>query len=83
MPQRWGFEPFSRGTQWVIVMRHAQEGRAAAWQPELCRAFLEVDGKTAVGYVGDLSTRERVMLEVLAARAAPSRAAVGAPTRSR
>jgi hypothetical protein len=83
MPQRWGFEPFSRGTQWVIVMRPAQEGRAAAWQPELCRAFLEVDGKTAVGYVGDLSTRERVMLEVLAARAAPSRAPVGAPTRSR
>ena len=38
---------------------------------------------TAVGYVGDLSTRERVMLEVLAAREAPSRAAVGAPTRKR
>jgi hypothetical protein len=41
------------------------------------------DGKTAVGYVGDLSTRERVMFEVLAARTAPSRAPGGAPTRSR
>jgi hypothetical protein len=69
MPQQWGFEPFRRSTQWVIVMLPAQKG-AAAWQPQLCRAFLKVEGGSAVGYVSDLTTRDRVTLDDLAARVA-------------
>ena len=83
MPQQWGFEPFSRGTQWIIVLLPAQEGRRAAWQPQLCRAFLKVEAGTVVGYVSDLSTWERVPLEAVAARAAPPHPPVGGPTRSR
>jgi hypothetical protein len=66
MPQQWGFEPFSQGTQWLIVLRPGQGGRAS-WQPQLCRAFLKVDGRSAVGYVSDLTRRERVPLEALPA----------------
>jgi hypothetical protein len=66
MPQQWGFEPFSQGTQWLIVLRPGQDGRAS-WQPQLCRAFLKVEGRSAVGYVSDLTRRERVPLEALAA----------------
>ena len=66
MPQQWGFEPFSQGTQWLIVLRPGQDGRAS-WQPQLCRAFLKVDGRSAVGYVSDLTQRERVPLEALVA----------------
>ena len=83
MPQQWGFAPFSRDTQWVIVLLPAGEERAAAWQPQLCRAFLKVEGGSAFGYVSDLSTRERVTLEALAARVTPRQPPVGAPTRSR
>lgn len=83
MPQQWGFEPFSRGTRWVIVMLPAQKDRTAAWQPELCRAFLKVEGGAALGYVSDLSTRERVTLEALASRVAPPQPPVGGSTRSR
>ena len=83
MPRQWGFEPFSRGTQWMIVMLPVREGRMAAWQPELCRAFLKVEGGSALGYVNDLSTRERVTLESLAAGMAPPQPPVGGPTRSR
>jgi len=74
MPRQWGFEPFSPGTQWVIVMVQARESRAAAWQPELCRAFLKMEGTHAAGYVRDLSTREWMTLEVLAASVAQSQA---------
>lgn len=66
MPRQWGFEPFRRSTQWVIVMLPAQKGRAA-WQPQLCRAFLKVEGGSAVGYVSDLTLRDRVTLDDLAA----------------
>ncbi len=66
MPQQWGIEPISRGTQWVIVLLPGQDGRAL-WQPQLCRAFLKVEGRSAVGYVSDLTRRERVLLEALAA----------------
>jgi hypothetical protein len=83
MPRQWGFEPFSRGTQWVIVMLPARESQAAEWQPELCRAFLKVQGEHAVGYVRDLSTRERVTLEALAATVAKPQAPVGGSTRTR
>lgn len=69
MPQQWGFEPFRRSTQWVIVMLPAQKG-SAAWQPQLCRAFLKVEGGSAVGYVSDLTIRDRVTLDDLAARVA-------------
>jgi hypothetical protein len=83
MPRQWGFAPFSRGTQWVIVMVQAQESRAAAWRPELCRAYLAMEGEHAVGYVRDLSTRERVTLEALAATVAKPQAPVGGSTRTR
>ena len=69
MAQQWGFEPFSAGTQWLIVMLPDQT-RREAWQPELCRAFLKVEGGSAVGYVSDLAIRERVTLADLAARVA-------------
>jgi len=79
MPQQWGFEPFSRGTQWVIVMLPGDDGRAP-WQPQLCRAFLKVEGGSAVGYVADLTRRERVPLDTLAARVASPQVPVGATT---
>ena len=69
MPQQWGFEPFSRGTQWVIVLQPAHDGRAG-WEPQLCRAFLKVEGGSAVGHVSDLTIRDRVTLDDLAARVA-------------
>lgn len=69
MPQQWNFEPFRRSTQWVIVMLPAQKG-SAAWQPQLCRAFLKVERGSAVGYVSHLTIRERVTLDDLAARVA-------------
>jgi hypothetical protein len=69
MPKEWGFEPFRRSTQWVIVMLPAHKG-SAAWQPQLCRAFLKVEGGSAVGYVSDLTIRDRVALDDLAARVA-------------
>ena len=53
IPKQWGFEPFRRSTQRVIVMLPAQKG-SAAWQPQLCRAFPKVEGGSAVGYVSDL-----------------------------
>jgi hypothetical protein len=81
MPQQWGFEPFNRGTQWVIVMLPG-DGGPAPWQPQLCRAFLKVEGGSAVGYVSDLSRRERVPLDTLAARIASPQAPAG-PTTSR
>ena len=83
MSRQWGFELFSRGTQWIIVLLPAREGRTAAWQPQLCRAFLKVEAGSVVGYVSDLSTWERVRLEAVAARAAPPQPPAGGPTRSR
>jgi hypothetical protein len=83
MPRQWGFEPFSRGTRWIIVMVRPHEGRAGDWQPDLCRAFLKVEGESAAGYLSTLSTRERVTLEALAARLAPPQPPAGGPTRSR
>jgi hypothetical protein len=69
MPQQWGFEPFSAGTQWLIVLLPAHDGRAG-WEPQLCRAFLKIEGRSAVGYVSDLTIRDRVALDYLAARVA-------------
>jgi hypothetical protein len=83
MPRQWGFEPFSLGTQWVIVMVPAPESRAAAGQPELCRAYLRMEGEHAVGYVRDLSTRKRVTLVALAATVAKPQSPVGGSTRTR
>jgi len=81
MPKQWGFEPFRRGTQWVIVMRPGDEGRAP-WQPRLCRAFLKVEGGSAIGHVSDLSKWERVPLDALSARAAAPQPPAG-PTTSK
>ena len=69
MAQQWGFKPFSAGTQWLIVMRPAQT-KHEAWQTQLCRAYLKVEGGSAVGYVSDLAIRERVTVEDLSARVA-------------
>jgi hypothetical protein len=69
MAQHWGFKPFSAGTQWLIVMRPAQTKREA-WQPQLCRAYLRVEGGRAVGYVRDVAIRERVAIEDLLTRVA-------------
>lgn len=81
MPQQWGFEPFTRGTQWTIVMLPGFDGRAP-WQPQLCRAYLKVDGGSAEGFVTDLTRRERLPIEGLAERVAPLQPPA-APTRSR
>jgi len=40
---------------------------SAAWQPQLCWAFLKVEGGSAVGYVSDLTSRDRETLDDLAA----------------
>lgn len=69
MPQLWGFEPFRRSTQRVIAMLPAQKG-SAAWQPQICRAFPKVEDGSAVSNVGDLTSRDRVTLDTLAARVA-------------
>ena len=69
MSQQWGFKPFSAGTQWLIVMIPAQEG-GEVWRPQLCRAFLKVEGASAVGYVNDLAMQDRVALDDLAKRVA-------------
>lgn len=76
-PTQWGFGPFTRGSRWVIVMLPAQEGRAAAWQLELCRAFLKAERDSAVGYVRDLSTRESIPIEALAASMAGAQSPAG------
>jgi len=81
MPQQWGFETFKAGTQWLIVLLPAHDGRAG-WEPQLCRAFLKVEGGGAVGYVSDLSRRERVPLDTLAARVASPHPPAG-PTTSK
>jgi hypothetical protein len=81
MPQQWGFEAFSAGTQWLIVLQPAHDGRAG-WEPQLCRAFLKVESGGAVGYVSDLSRRERVPLDALAARVASPHPPAG-PTTSK
>lgn len=62
MSRQWGFEPFNEGSHWVIVMLPAHEGRGA-WQPQLCRGFIKVEGGRAEGYVNNLRTRELVTLE--------------------
>jgi hypothetical protein len=51
------------------VMLPAQK-ESAAWKPQLCRAFLKVEGGSAVGYVSDLTSRDRVTLVDLAAAVA-------------
>lgn len=65
MSRQWGLEPFSRGSEWVIVMLPARGGRGA-WQPQLCRAFLKFERGTVEGYVNVLGTREVVTLEIFA-----------------
>jgi len=67
MPKQWGFEPFTRGTQWMLVLLPAPEG-PTAWQLEVCRAFLKVESGVATGPVRDLTRTERVRLDVLASR---------------
>jgi len=79
MPRQWGFEPFTRGTQWVMVMLPGIGGRAP-WQPQLCRAYLTVEDGSVVGYVADLTRRERLPLDALADRVASPQAPAGLTT---
>jgi hypothetical protein len=69
MPKQWGFEPFTRGTQWMLVLLPAPEG-PTTWQLEVCRAFLKVESGVATGPIRDVTRRERVPLDVLAPRIA-------------
>jgi hypothetical protein len=69
MPRLWGLDPFRQRTQWVIVMLPDQKG-SGAWQPQLCRAFLKVEGTSAEGHASDLAIRDRVALDDLAERVA-------------
>jgi len=67
MPKQWGFDSFTRGTQWAVVLVPARDG-STAWQLEVCRAFLKVESGVATGPVRDLTRTERVRLDVLASR---------------
>ena len=69
MARQWGFEPFTRGSQWVVVLVPTREG-ASAWQLPVCRAYLKVESRVAIGLVTDVSRRERMRLEALATRIA-------------
>jgi len=69
MARQWGFEPFTRGSQWVLVLVPAREG-GSAWQLPVCRAYLKVESGVASGLVADVSQRERMRLEGLATRVA-------------
>lgn len=69
MARQWGFEPFARSSQWVVVLVPAREG-ASAWQLPVCRAYLKVESGVARGPLADVSRMERVRLEGLAARIA-------------
>jgi hypothetical protein len=70
MPKQWGFESFTRGAQWAVVLVRAPEG-PTAWQLEVCRAFLKVESGVATGSIRDLTRTERVRLDVLASRLIP------------
>jgi len=69
MARQWGFEPFTRGSQWVVVLVPTREG-ASAWQLPVCRAYLKVESGVASGLVADVSRMERMRLDGLAARVA-------------
>jgi len=69
MARQWGFEPFARGSQWVMVLVPAREG-SSAWQLPVCRAYLTVESGVASGLVADVSRMERMRLDGLAARVA-------------
>ncbi len=69
MARQWGFEPFTRGSQWVVVLVPTREN-ASAWQLPVCRAYLKVESRVAIGLVTDVSRRERMRLEALATRIA-------------
>ena len=69
MARQWGFEPFARGSQWVVVLIPTREG-ASAWQLPVCRAYLKVESGVASGPLADVSRMERTRLDGLAARVA-------------
>jgi hypothetical protein len=69
MARQWGFEPFARGSQWVVVLVPAREG-ANDWQLPVCRAYLKVESGVASGFLADVGRTERARLEGLAARVA-------------
>jgi hypothetical protein len=69
MARQWGFEPFARGSQWVVVLVPTPEG-TSAWQLPVCRAYLKVESGVASGPLADVGRMERMRLDALAVKVA-------------
>jgi len=69
MARQWGFEPFTRGSQWVVVLVPTREN-ASAWQLPVCRAYLKVESGVARGALADVGRMERMKLNALAVKVA-------------
>ena len=69
MARQWGFEPFTRGSQWVVVLVPTREG-ASAWQLPVCRAYLKVESGVARGALADVGRMERMKVNALAVKVA-------------
>ncbi len=69
MARQWGFEPFTRGSQWVVVLVPTREN-ASAWQLPVCRAYLKVERGVARGPLADVGRMERMRLDALAVKVA-------------
>ena len=69
MARQWGFEPFTRGSQWVVVLVPTREN-ASAWQLPVCRAYLKVESGVARGPLADVGRMERMKLNALAVKVA-------------
>ncbi len=69
MARQWGFEPFTRGSQWVVVLVSTRES-ASAWQLPVCRAYLKVESGVARGALADVGRMERMKVNALAVKVA-------------
>jgi len=69
MARQWGFEPFARDSQWVVVLVPTRAGMSD-WQLPVCRAYLKVETGVARGFLADVGRTERTRFESLAARVA-------------
>jgi len=69
MARQWGFEPFTRGSQWVVVLVSTRES-ASAWQLPVCRAYLKVESGVARGPLAEVGRMERMKLNALAVKVA-------------
>ena len=69
MARQWGFEPFTRGSQWVVVLVPTREN-PSAWQLPVCRAYLKVESGVARGALADVGRMERMKVNALAVKVA-------------